>query len=176
MAVTVRRRFTVFGSSRVADDGLFARQAAAVGRILAQRGITVVSGGYDGVMGAASRGAAEAGGQAVGVLTPTFSERSPNPHLSEIWTEPDYLARLSTLCRQADGFVALGGALGTLSEWTTVWCLASIGATKGPLFLFEDPWRPLVDAIATLDELDPRQLERLRWLSTPDDLAAALDA
>jgi len=170
-----RRRFVCFGSSRVLSDEPAACHAEAVGRILAERGIDVLSGGYEGVMGAATRGAVGAGGASIGVVTPIFRGRTPHSQLSAVWTEPDYLARLSTLCRQADGFVALPGALGTLSEWTTAWCLMSIREAPGPLYLFEDPWKPLVEAITALPEFDRGHLEHVHFVRRPDDLARALD-
>lgn len=171
-----RRRFVVFGSSRVAPDAPAARAAEEVGRILASRQIAVVSGGYDGVMGAATRGATAAGGEAIGVTTGIFTTRAPHPALTAVWTEPDYLSRLATLCRHAHGFVALPGALGTLSEWTTAWCLMTIGQAAPPLYLFEDPWRPIVDAIGGLPEFDPIHLELVHFVREPEDLARALDA
>ena len=170
-----RRRFVCFGRSRVGPDDPSARTAEAVGRILGARGIDVLSGGYEGVMGAVSRGAREGGGEAIGVTTPIFTAREPNEHLTSHWVEPDYLSRLATLCRQANGFVALPGALGTLSEWMTTWCLLTIGEAEGPLFLFEDPWRPIVEAVLTLGELDPVHTSHLHWIVEAEDLARALD-
>jgi len=171
-----RRRFVCFGSSRVGPDDPATHHAEAVGRILDERGIVVLSGGYEGVMGAVSRGAVDAGGEAIGVTTPIFAKRQPNRHLTSHWFEPDYVGRLATLCRQADGFVTLPGSLGTLSEWTTAWCLMSIEQAPGPLFLFEDPWRPLVEAVTALPEFDRSHLERVHFVREPDDLARALDA
>lgn len=171
-----RRRFVCFGSSRVGPEDPAARAAEDVGRVLAERGIDVLSGGYEGTMGAVSRGAAAAGGEVIGVTTPIFAGRVPNEHLTSHWTEPDYVGRLATLCRQANGFVALPGALGTLSEWTTAWCLMSIGEAEGPLYLFEEPWRPVVETIMNLDEVDSSLTGLLHWIRSADDLAAALDA
>jgi len=165
-----------FGSSRVGAESPAARSAETVGRILAERGITVLSGGYDGVMDAVSRGATEAGGAAIGVTTPIFPRRDPSRHLTAQWTEPDYLARLATLVRQAHGFVALPGGLGTLSEWVTAWVLLTIRQAPGPLFLFEDPWRPVFEAILAVDEVDPAHAEHVHWLRDAADLAPALDA
>ena len=172
----IQRRIVCFGSSRVGPEHPATRTAHEVGRILAERGIAVVSGGYDGTMGAVSEGAASAGGVVIGVTTPIFSERRANPHVAVEWTEPDYLSRLSTLCRQAHGFVALPGGLGTLSEWVTAWCLLSIGQAVGPLYLFEDPWRRVFDTLITLEEIRPPHAELLHWLREPADLGRALDA
>ena len=102
--------------------------ARACGVMLAELGWTVMTGGYEGAMGEVSRGAREAGGRVIGVTTPLFADRIPNEALHEEWTEPDYLARMSTLLRQGQAFVGLPGGLGTLSECLAATCLASIAS------------------------------------------------
>lgn len=170
------RRMVCFGSSRIgATDPAFAL-GVEVGAVLARHGWTVLSGGYAGAMEAVSRGAREAGGRAIGVTTPVFADREPNLHLDAVWTEPDYPARLAALCRQGHGFLALGGGLGTLSEWTTIWCLLSIGQVPGPLYLFEDPWRSVVEPVLALPEVGRGRAELLHWLRDAADLDAALAA
>ncbi len=172
MAASVR--FVCFGSSRCAPDSAAARQAETVGRLLAEASITVSSGGYDGAMGAVSRGARNAGGRVLGVTTPIFRGRTANPHLHEEFVEPDYLSRMATLIRQGHGFVGLPGALGTAAEVLTTWCLLTIGELEGPFFLFEDPWRPLVSAVMALDEA-PAALDRpLHWVSDTGEFEVAL--
>ena len=165
-----------FGSSRVLDGQPAHDLAVEVGRVLARRGWTVCSGGYDGTMGAVSRGAREAGGRVEGVITPIFADRQANAHLDAVFSEPDYLARMGTLCRQGHGFLALPGGLGTLSEWTTVWCLLSIRQVPGPLYLFEDPWRAVAEPILALPEVADRFAELLHFVRDADDLDRALAA
>ena len=60
-------RVTVFGGSQPGEDSPAYSQAIELGRLLASRGHTVLTGGYIGSMEAVSRGAAEAGGHVVGV-------------------------------------------------------------------------------------------------------------
>ena len=171
-----RLRFVCFGSSRCAPDSRAAHEAYEVGRVLGKRRITVSSGGYDGAMGAVSRGAREAGGHVLGVTTAIFASRTPNADLHHEFVEPDYPGRLATLLRQGHGFVALPGALGTASEWITAWCLATIGQLGGPLFVFEDPWRPLADAVSALEEANPDHGALLHWVRDARDFETQLDA
>ena len=168
------RRMVCFGSSRVGPDDAAFGLGVEVGGVLARRGWTVLSGGYAGAMEAVSRGARDAGGRAIGVTTPIFADRAPNLHLDAVWTEPDYPARLAALCRQGHGFLALPGGLGTLSEWTTVWCLCSIGQVPGPLFLFENPWRAVVEPILRLPEVGAERAGLIRWVRDAQDLDAVL--
>lgn len=170
------RRMVCFGSSRVGPSDPEFTLGMQVGAVLARRGWTVLSGGYAGAMEAVSRGARDAGGRAIGVTTPIFADREPNLHLDAVWSEPDYPARLAALCRQGHGFLALPGGLGTLSEWTTVWCLLSIDQVPGPLYLFEDPWRRVVDPILALPEVGPERAALLHWVRDARSLDAALAA
>ena len=68
----MQRIVTVFGSSRPREDHADYEQARLLGRALAEAGFAVCSGGYGGVMEAASRGAKEAGGKTYGVTAEFF--------------------------------------------------------------------------------------------------------
>ncbi len=67
----------VFGSSTVREDSPLYARSLALGRALAERGAVVMTGSYDGVMAAASRGAREAGGHVIGVTVEMFETRGP---------------------------------------------------------------------------------------------------
>jgi uncharacterized protein (TIGR00730 family) len=168
-------RVVVFGSSRCPEGSAHHRQAQAVGRALARRGLTLVSGGYAGSMGAASRGAREAGGRVVGITTSIFADRAPNAWLDHFEEEPDYPARMARLLREGEAWVALPGGLGTLAEWTTAWCLATIGQLPGPLWAFTDPWRPVQEAILRLAEVRAQDAGLVRWVDDSAALERELD-
>ncbi|MFD1210657.1 TIGR00725 family protein [Arthrobacter sp. GCM10027362] len=89
--------------------------AYEVGRLLAQAGAVVVTGGLDGVMAAASRGAFEHGGVTVGLLPGSVREAA-NPYLTV--SIPTGLGELRNglLVRSCDGLIAVGGSWGTASE------------------------------------------------------------
>ncbi len=90
-------------------------KARKVGRLVAEKGGTVVCGGLSGVMEAAARGAAEAGGTAIGILPDEDRERA-NEHLSySIATGTGHARNLAVVC-SGDAVVAIGGEYGTLSE------------------------------------------------------------
>ena len=170
------RRCVCFGSSRVSATSETARLAHECGGALAGAGWTVMTGGYEGVMGAVSRGAKAAGGRVIGVTTPVFRERTPNDALHVEWPEPDYLARMSTLLRQGHAFVGLPGGLGTLSEWLAAACLVSIGQLGGPVVLFRDPWEPVLREVLRLPEVEPEVAEFVRLVNNVDDLMQALQS
>jgi uncharacterized protein (TIGR00725 family) len=96
-------------------DGETAARAEAVGRALAEHGLVLVTGGLGGVMKAASRGAREAGGLVLGLL-PGSDPCQANEHVQLAVATGMGDARNAILANTAEGFVAVGGAHGTLSE------------------------------------------------------------
>ncbi|MCS6843042.1 MAG: TIGR00725 family protein [Caldilineales bacterium] len=89
--------------------------AEAVGRGLARAGAVVLTGGRGGVMAAASRGAAEAGGLTVGIL-PGDEASQANPWVRLPIVTGLGEARNAVLMRTAQAVIAIGGEYGTLSE------------------------------------------------------------
>lgn len=89
--------------------------AAEVGRLLAERGAVLLCGGMGGVMAAASRGAATAGGTVVGIL-PGDRRSEGNPDLTVAIATGLGEMRNPLLVRASDALIAIGGAYGTLSE------------------------------------------------------------
>lgn len=89
--------------------------ALEVGRLLAERGATLLCGGYGGVMEAAARSAWEAGGVTVGVLSGSDDEGA-NPYLTVKISTGMGEARNAVLVRSAQAVIIIGGSWGTLSE------------------------------------------------------------
>ena len=90
-------------------------KAREVGRLVAERGGMVVCGGLSGVMEAAARGAAEAGGTAIGIL-PDEDRRRANAYLTySLATGTGHARNLAVVC-SGDVVISVGGEYGTLSE------------------------------------------------------------
>jgi uncharacterized protein (TIGR00725 family) len=89
--------------------------AERVGTLLAAAGVDVVTGGLDGVMAAAARGARAAGGRAIGVL-PGSDARTGNEYLSVALATGLGQLRNGLVVGAADAVIAVGGSWGTLSE------------------------------------------------------------
>ncbi len=104
---------SVIGSAQAAD---WEWQAAeAVGRLLAERGAVLVTGGRGGVMEAASRGARQAGGLTIGLLPGTSPEEG-NPYLTVALPTGLRQARNALVVLAGQAVIAIGGGYGTLSE------------------------------------------------------------
>ena len=111
--MTDRPYVAVVGSGTAAG-GLY-EKAREVGRLVTEKGGTVVCGGLSGVMEAAARGATEAGGTAIGIL-PDGDRRRQNSYLTySVATGMGQARNLAVVC-SGDVVIAVGGEYGTLSE------------------------------------------------------------
>jgi uncharacterized protein (TIGR00725 family) len=111
--VTDRPYVALVGSGTAAGD--LYEKARTVGRLVAERGGTVVCGGLSGVMEAAARGATEAGGVSIGLL-PDEDRRRQNSYLTySVATGTGQARNLAVVC-SGDVVIAVGGEYGTLSE------------------------------------------------------------
>jgi len=90
-------------------------EAREAGRLLAQAGAVVLTGGLGGVMEAASQGAVEAGGVTVGIL-PQEDRSRANEYVGIPIATGLGIGRNVIIARAADGLIAIGGQYGTLSE------------------------------------------------------------
>lgn len=102
----------VGGSTCTAEEAALAED---VGRSLAQAGAGIVCGGGEGVMEAACRGAASAGGLSIGLL-PGASAEGANPWLSAALPTGMGEGRNALVVRAGRAVIAIGGGLGTLAE------------------------------------------------------------
>jgi hypothetical protein len=107
------RYVSVVGGTDAGDDVLVL--AEEVGRLLAQRGCVVVTGGRTGVAEAACRGAVLAGGTTVGIL-PGAARAESNPYVTVAVPTGLGDTRNALVVMDAAAVIALPGAYGTLSE------------------------------------------------------------
>jgi len=90
-------------------------RAEEVGRLLAERGCTVVCGGLGEVMAAASRGAKSAGGTTIGIL-PGTTRGDANEWIDHVVLTGLGHARNAVVAASGDAVIAVGGSYGTLTE------------------------------------------------------------
>ena len=144
-----RPAITVFGSARIHGDSEEYAQAREVGRLLAEAGFAVVTGGGPGVREAANRGAREGGGLSVGFNIDLPLEQHENPYLDIELTFKHFYARKTMFVKAAEGFVIFPGGFGTLDELFEALTLIQTGKVLHfPVVLFDSEyWRPLLDWI-----------------------------
>jgi uncharacterized protein (TIGR00730 family) len=165
----------VFGSSEPRPGDPLFEQAVEVGGLLARAGHAVVTGGYGGVMEAASRGAAESGGHAIGVTCSIFSDRAPNPYLTHEIPTRDLAERTRELVDRSRGFVVLEGRAGTLSELSFLWALERAGCLESrPVIVLCARFEALLERLASAAILEQRQVEMTRLANSADEVLRIL--
>jgi uncharacterized protein (TIGR00730 family) len=124
---------SVFGSARIARDHWSYAAAVEVGRLLAQSRFTVITGGGPGIMEAANKGAAEAGGL--------------NDYVNLGINFRYFFARKTMFVKYAQGFIVLPGGFGTFDElFEALTLVQTRKVTSFPVVLFgSDYWQGLLD-------------------------------
>ena len=136
---------TIFGGSRFGENSPEYTEAKKLGGKLAEAGFTICTGGYLGIMEAASRGAREKGGRVFGILMNEF-KTEPNRYLTDKVASKHFYERLQNLIERSVGFVALRGGMGTVTEISLVWNKLQTGVIeKRPLVLLGDCWKQVVE-------------------------------
>ncbi|MFL6209003.1 MAG: LOG family protein [Pyrinomonadaceae bacterium] len=142
----MERIVTIFGGSKCGEESEEYAQARRVGQLLAEAGFTICTGGYLGVMEAASRGAHERGGRVLGIVMNQF-KAEPNRYLTDKVASAHFYERLQNLIMRSVGFIAIRGGMGTVTELSLVWNkLQTRVIDPRPLVLLGDCWPPVVAA------------------------------
>jgi hypothetical protein len=141
-----RPAVSVFGSARVHAGTPTYESARATGRIFAERGFAVVTGGGPGVMEAANRGCKEAGGLSVGFNIVLPEEQGLNEYCDLGLTFDHFYARKVMFVKAAEGFVIFPGGFGTQDElWESLTLIQTGKIRNFPVVLFDsDYWEELL--------------------------------
>jgi uncharacterized protein (TIGR00730 family) len=146
-------RVSVFGGSQPKEGDAAYAEALELGRLLAERGHTVLTGGYIGTMEAVSRGAQEAGGHVIGVTCEDIEAWRPtkaNAWVMEELRKKTLMDRLHTLIHESDAALALPGGPGTLTEISLTWNLMIVESLhRRPLILIGEGWQSVFDQFIT---------------------------
>ncbi len=136
---------TIFGGSAPEPETAAYREASDLGRLAAENGWTIATGGYIGTMEAASRGASQAGGEVLGVTSDrieSWRQVTPNRWITREIRCTNLRQRVTRLIELGDAFIALPGGVGTLSEVALCWSLFQTREISArPLVLVGGRWR-----------------------------------
>lgn len=167
-------KITVFGSSKPQPGQPAYQNAMRLGRLIAEGGHTVLTGGYMGIMEAVSRGAAEAGGHVIGVTCEEIErwrKNGPNPWIKEEWRCQTLIERIQWLIYSCDAAIALPGGAGTLAEATLYWNLLVIRALPPrPLVLVGNEWKNIFETIRQemAEAANPQDWDKILFASEID--------
>ena len=163
------RIVTIFGGSKCSEFDPEYLQAMRVGELLAVAGFTICTGGYLGVMEAASRGARESGGRVLGIVMNQFKSE-PNRFLTDKVATPHFYERLQRLITRSVGFIAIRGGMGTVTELSLVWNKIQTRVIgPRPLVLLGDCWRPVVDQWQKYLAVSDSDVAALDFANTPEE-------
>jgi uncharacterized protein (TIGR00730 family) len=172
-----RPAVSVFGSARVLEGTPTYESARATGRIFAERGFAVVTGGGPGVMAAANRGCQEAGGLSVGFNIDLPHEQGLNAWCDVTMTFDHFYARKVMFVKAAEGFVIFPGGFGTQDElWEALTLIQTGKIGHFPVVLFDsDYWEELLGWVREemLDDglISPEDLDLLMLTGDPGEAA-----
>ncbi len=131
----------ICGSWRPKPGSQLYETAYQLGKAATEAGHTILTGGYSGVMEAASRGAVEARGQPIGVTCPELDAMlKPNKWVRELRKAESLPSRLCTCIEIADAAIFLPGRSGTACELSLAAEMRSKGLLAVPLILFGRFW------------------------------------
>ena len=169
---------TVFGGSQPKEGDTAYNEAQELGRLLAQRGHAVLTGGYIGTMEAVSRGAHEAGGHVIGVTCEdieNWRKVGANQWVKEERRRKTLFERLQALIEGCDAALALPGGPGTLTEISLMWNLMIVESLhRRPLILIGGGWQSVLGQVFTqLDGYIPAH--QREFLSFAPDIQTAVE-
>lgn len=175
MSASSERIVTIFGGSKCREGDPEYAQALRVGKLLADSGFTICTGGYSGVMEAASRGAHERGGRVLGITMNQF-RAEPNRYLTEKVPSEHFYERLQRLITQSVGYVAVRGGMGTVTEVSLVWNkLQTRVLDPRPLVLLGDCWSQIVKEWQRHLAVSDEDVKLLDFAGTPEDAVAIIN-
>jgi uncharacterized protein (TIGR00730 family) len=168
---------SIFGSARTSvDDPIYAATETLAAKLVAA-GVAVITGGGPGVMEAANKGAAEAGGVSVGLGIELPFESSLNPYVNLGINFRYFFARKTMFVKYAQGFVVMPGGFGTLDElFESLTLVQTRKVTSFPVVLFGSAyWQGLLDWLrATPLQQGTISASDLDLFSITDDLDEAV--
>ncbi|PKN10187.1 MAG: TIGR00730 family Rossman fold protein [Deltaproteobacteria bacterium HGW-Deltaproteobacteria-7] len=172
----VHNAVTIFGSARVKPGDKYYQMAEKLGQLLAQNGFAVITGGGPGIMEAGNKGAAEAGGQSVGMNIKLPFEQKPNPYANIQLDYKYFFIRKVMFVKYAVAYVIMPGGYGTMDEFFEALTLIQTKRMKSfPIILMgRDYWQGLLDWLQNSMQQNgmilPFDIEMIQVIDEPEEV------
>jgi hypothetical protein len=169
---------TIFGSARTRPDDPVYHKAERLAELFVKAGFAVITGGGGGVMEAANKGAAKAGGPSVGLNIKLPFEQAPNPYADLKLEFKYFFVRKVMFIKYAAAYIALPGGFGTLDEvFETMTLIQTKRVKPFPIILVgSDYWSGLLAWIqARLKDtglISPADMDIVQLLDEPEEVVA----
>jgi uncharacterized protein (TIGR00730 family) len=170
----------VFGSARSLETDPMYEAARTVGRLLAEAGFAVITGGGPGIMEAANRGARDAKGLSIGCNIELPHEQETNPYVDMAINFRYFFCRKTMFMKYAEGFVLFPGGFGTLDELFEALVLIQTEKVKHfPVVLFGSAyWAGLLawirQQVLAANKIDPADLRLLTVTDSPEEACSII--
>jgi len=171
---------SIFGSARIKPNDAVYKKAEKLAELFVKNGFSVITGGGGGVMEAANKGAADAGGTSVGLNIILPFEQKPNPFSNVKLDFKYFFIRKVMFIKYASAYIILPGGFGTLDELFEAVTLVQTRRIRSfPLILVgSEYWTGLIDWIKEklLGEkrISPEDLEILQIMDDPEEIVKAV--
>ncbi|MBS1653419.1 MAG: TIGR00730 family Rossman fold protein [Bacteroidetes bacterium] len=168
---------TVFGSARFKEDHLYYNKAREFGKLIAEMGMTTMTGGGPGIMEAANRGAFENKGKSVGCNIQLPFEQKPNPYVQTSITFEHFFVRKVMMVKYSYAFIIMPGGFGTMDEFFETLTLVQTNTiTQFPIVLFgKEFYKPLLATIESMAQQGTISKEDMSLVLVTDDVQEAMD-
>ncbi len=170
----MKKIVAVFGSARLAPETDLYRACYDIGAALARSGYITMTGGYDGIMAAASQGASEAGGEVYGItveMLEAIGESRVNQWVTHEVNFPNLRERISHMIDHGIAYIVMPGGIGTLQEFVEVWQLMRLGdIPKKPIMLYGNFWDTTLETMLHSAFVSERDMRFLQHVYNPQDV------
>jgi uncharacterized protein (TIGR00730 family) len=150
-----KKAATFFGSERASFDAKLYTDATELAGKLAKEGFAIITGGSDGIMEAANKGAFQAGGASIGLNIRLADNQKTNQYVTESMMFDHFFVRKVMLAYASEVYVYFPGGFGTLDEFTEILTLVQTKNIKAvPIVLYgKEFWTPILELFKkNLDE------------------------
>lgn len=171
---------SIFGSSRLSPKDRFYKIAENIAYLLAREGYAIITGGGQGIMEAANKGAKKAKGKSIGLNIQIPQEQRPNPYIDTLLDFHYFFVRKVMFVKYAKAFVILPGGYGTLDElFESLNLIQTRRIEKFPVVLVgSDYWQDLFNWLKSkvLNKgcISSPDLKMFTIVDTPEEVAEAI--
>jgi hypothetical protein len=172
---------SIFGSSRTGSDDPYYRLAEQTAHLAAKAGFAVMTGGGGGIMEAANKGAAQAGGKSIGLNIDIPIEQIPNKYQNVSLHFRYFFCRKVMFVKYAHGFMVFPGGFGTMDEFFEAMVLIqTLKLAHFPVILMcSDYWGGLIEwikktVLTTHGNVSPEDLDVFTIVDDPDQAVKIL--
>ena len=170
----MNKTITIFGSAIPRKDDAQYKFAYELGAALAKEGFNICTGGYGGIMEAASKGAYDNAGYVYGVTIELWN-KEPNQYLTVEVREEKLFERITKLLELGDAYIILQGGTGTLLEFSAVWEYANKNLQQPkPIICNSNMWKEIVDVMNKQMIVENRRTDLIRCFDTVKEIVEYL--